>query len=90
MSTPKLDEDLLVIRNNYISVGACANSMTQRIIGIKGHCDFYFNPGEGYIFLYEDGDRYHIVVAGGTPADTNRAARALAQKAVRSASGRLA
>ena len=64
---------------SILSVGnACGNKITAEIMGITANCAKFFNDGEGYIYLFEsDLGKPWLVVAGGTPEDTAKAANVL-------------
>ncbi len=78
----KLDLQVASVKQSLIAVGdPCRNTVAAQILGIEGPCTSFFPEGEGYLILKEYPDYVHLVVTGGTPKDTARAATVLGKHA---------
>lgn len=76
-----LDEDLIDLSQNIISVGGpCANNITAQIMDLPTtwhECAFGFQEGIGRIKLYNKWNKTQIIIAGYTAEDTKKATKVL-------------
>jgi hypothetical protein len=75
----KLASEVPDIERNIISIGTgCNNAVTEQMEGIRRHCKYDLNEGEGLIKVQEHNGFAHLIVKGYDNKETRAAARVLA------------